>query len=60
LIRWYEREIDTMLAKLTAKSLPDLVAIARAPLEIRGYGPVKDAAIPRAKAEVERLWERLA
>jgi indolepyruvate ferredoxin oxidoreductase len=60
LIGWYEREIDTILAKLAAKKLPDLVAIARAPLEIRGYGPVKDAAIPRAKAEVERLWERLA
>jgi indolepyruvate ferredoxin oxidoreductase len=60
LIGWYEREIDLMLQKLDAKNLPDLVAIARAPLEIRGYGPVKDAAIPKAKAEVERLKERLA
>jgi indolepyruvate ferredoxin oxidoreductase len=60
LITWYEREIDAMLAKLNARNLPELVAIARAPLEIRGYGPVKDAAIPRAKAEVERLKERLA
>jgi indolepyruvate ferredoxin oxidoreductase len=60
LIRWYEREIDMVLAKLSARTLPDLVAIARAPLEIRGYGPVKEAAIPRAKAEVERLKERLA
>jgi len=25
-------------------------------MEIRGYGPVKDAAIPKAKAEVDRLW----
>jgi indolepyruvate ferredoxin oxidoreductase len=60
LISWYEQQIDAILAKLTAKNLPDLVAIARAPLEIRGYGPVKDAAIPKAKAEVERLRERLA
>ena len=60
LIGWYEQQIDTILAKLAAKDLPDLVAIARAPLDIRGYGPVKDAAIPKAKAEVERLWERLA
>jgi indolepyruvate ferredoxin oxidoreductase len=59
LISWYEQQIDAILAKLTAKNLPDLVAIARAPLEIRGYGPVKDAAIPKAKAEVERLRERL-
>jgi indolepyruvate ferredoxin oxidoreductase len=49
-----------MLAKLSTQNLPSLVAIARAPLEIRGYGPVKDAAIPKAKAEVERLKERLA
>jgi indolepyruvate ferredoxin oxidoreductase len=64
LIAWYEQQIDMILAKLNAKThpenLPDLVAIARAPLEIRGYGPVKDAAIPKAKAEVKRLWERLA
>jgi len=60
LIAWYEREIDLMLRKLDARNLPNLVAIARAPLDIRGYGPVKDAAIPKAKAEVERLKERLA
>jgi indolepyruvate ferredoxin oxidoreductase len=60
LIGWYERQTDAILAKLNARNLPDLVAIARAPLEIRGYGPVKDAAIPRAKAEVDRLWGSLA
>jgi indolepyruvate ferredoxin oxidoreductase len=31
----------------------------RAPLEIRGYCPVKEAAIPKAKAEVARLCEHL-
>jgi indolepyruvate ferredoxin oxidoreductase len=59
LIAWYEGLIDTMLARLTAQNLPDLVAIARAPLDIRGYGPVKDAAIPKVRAEVKRLKERL-
>jgi indolepyruvate ferredoxin oxidoreductase len=60
LIAWYEGQIDTMLDKLAPQTLPDLVAIARAPLEIRGYGPVKEAAIPKVKADVERLKARLA
>jgi indolepyruvate ferredoxin oxidoreductase len=60
LLGWYEREIATMMDRLDANNLPTLLAIARAPLEIRGYGPVKDAAIPKAKAEVERLWKSLA
>jgi indolepyruvate ferredoxin oxidoreductase len=60
LIHWYEQEIAAMLERLNAKNLADLVAIARAPLEIRGYGPVKDAAVPKAKAEVERLKQHLA
>jgi indolepyruvate ferredoxin oxidoreductase len=60
LIAWYERQIDTILDEITAARLPDLLAIARAPMDIRGYGPVKDAAIPKVKAEVARLSERLA
>jgi indolepyruvate ferredoxin oxidoreductase len=60
LIAWYERQIDTILDKITPDRLPDLVAIAKAPMDIRGYGPVKDAAIPKVKAEVAQLSERLA
>ncbi|MBR0937076.1 indolepyruvate ferredoxin oxidoreductase family protein [Bradyrhizobium jicamae] len=55
LISWYEALIETMLGKLDAARLPDLIAIAKAPMEIRGYGPVKDAAIEKTKAEVARL-----
>ena len=29
-------------------------------MDIRGYGPVKEAAIHTVKAEVERLWARIA
>ncbi|MCC2654275.1 MAG: pyruvate ferredoxin oxidoreductase [Microvirga sp.] len=29
-------------------------------MDIRGYGPVKEAAIHKVQAEVERLWARLA
>jgi indolepyruvate ferredoxin oxidoreductase len=59
LIAWYEGLIGRMLGKLGTARLPDLVAIARAPMEIRGYGPVKDAAIAKVKAEVERLLAEL-
>ena len=34
-------------------------ALAKAPMEIRGFGPVKEAAIRKARAEVERLSSRL-
>jgi indolepyruvate ferredoxin oxidoreductase len=54
LIGWYEGVIDRMLGQLDAAHLPDLVAIAKAPMEIRGYGPVKDTAIAKVKPEVER------
>jgi indolepyruvate ferredoxin oxidoreductase len=54
LIAWYEVLIDRMLGQLDAARLPDFVAIAKAPMEIRGYGPVKDTAIAKVKPEVER------
>jgi len=59
LIGWYEEQIDRILGRLDPQRLPDLLAIARAPMDIRGYGPVKEAAIHKAKAEVEGLWARL-
>ena len=60
LISWYEAQIDALLGKLGATHLPDLLKIARAPLEIRGYGPVKEAAIHKVRAEVAELTTRLA
>jgi indolepyruvate ferredoxin oxidoreductase len=59
LITWYEGVIERMRGSLDAAHLTDLIAIARAPLEIRGYGPVKDTAIARVKPEVERLLVEL-
>ncbi|MFC4174938.1 indolepyruvate ferredoxin oxidoreductase family protein [Microvirga sp. GCM10011540] len=60
LIAWYEKQIDMILDRLSADRLPDLVAIARAPMEIRGYGPVKEAAIQKVKSDVEQRVKRLA
>jgi indolepyruvate ferredoxin oxidoreductase len=60
LIGWYEEQIDTMLHSFDAKRLPELLAIARAPMDIRGYGPVKEAATRQVKSDVERLALRLS
>jgi indolepyruvate ferredoxin oxidoreductase len=59
LIAWYEGLIERMLGQLNAAHLPDLVTVAKAPMEIRGYGPVKDTAIAKVKPEVERLLTNL-
>jgi indolepyruvate ferredoxin oxidoreductase len=60
LIGWYEGVITQILDRLETADLPDLVAIAKAPMDIRGYGPVKDIAIAKVKPEVERLLAALA
>jgi indolepyruvate ferredoxin oxidoreductase len=60
LIGWYEGVIAQILDRLEAADLPDLVAIAKAPMDIRGYGPVRDMAIAKVKPEVERLLAALA
>jgi indolepyruvate ferredoxin oxidoreductase len=60
LITWYQALIEVMLTQLDAQRLADLVALAKAPMEIRGYGPVKEAAVHKVKGEVERLMAQLA
>jgi indolepyruvate ferredoxin oxidoreductase len=60
LIGWYEAQVEKILDRLDAARFADLLAIAKAPMDIRGYGPVKEAAIHKVQAEVERLWARLA
>jgi indolepyruvate ferredoxin oxidoreductase len=60
LIAWYEGQLDRILQNLDPQRFADLLAIAKAPMDIRGYGPVKEAAIHQVRSNVERLWERLA
>jgi indolepyruvate ferredoxin oxidoreductase len=55
LIGWYEGIIKTILARLGAETPADLLELAKAPMDIRGYGPVKDAAIEKVKARVTGL-----
>src|SRR5262249_34871914 len=60
LIAWYEALIDDLLPQLCTKPLASLVAIASLPGEIRGYGPVKDAAIAAAKSKALAMTQALA
>jgi indolepyruvate ferredoxin oxidoreductase len=55
LIGWYESLTDVMIARLREEQPQTLLALARAPLEIRGFGPVKEKAVKEVKAEVARL-----
>ncbi|WOI57176.1 indolepyruvate ferredoxin oxidoreductase family protein [Palleronia sp. LCG004] len=49
LIAEYERDLDTFLPKV-AENRAAILALARLPLEIRGFGPVKKANADRAAA----------
>ncbi|MEO3389064.1 indolepyruvate ferredoxin oxidoreductase family protein [Mesorhizobium sp. CAU 1741] len=53
LIDWYEKVIDMALERLSAQSHSELARLLSLPMQIRGYGPVKDQAALRVKAEVE-------
>jgi indolepyruvate ferredoxin oxidoreductase len=52
LIAWYEDLIATILARLGESGPQAQLALARAPMDIRGYGPVKVEAVKKVKANV--------
>ncbi|HEV2513157.1 indolepyruvate ferredoxin oxidoreductase family protein [Bosea sp. (in: a-proteobacteria)] len=54
LISWYETLIDELLTRLPSRGPDRLAAIAALPMDIRGYGPVKDAAVARVKDAAEQ------
>lgn len=56
----YEAEIERLLAELTPDRLPLAISIARLPLDVRGFGPVKAEARTRVAAERAALWARWA
>ena len=55
LIGWYEELIEIMIARLGEETRETLLAIAIAPMEIRGFGPVKESAVTRVKANVAKM-----
>ncbi len=56
----YERDLETILGRLSAERLEAAVALASVPSLVRGYGHVKAAAVKRAEAERTRLVERFS
>ncbi|WP_213769337.1 indolepyruvate ferredoxin oxidoreductase family protein [Bradyrhizobium sp. dw_78] len=55
LIGWYDQLVSELLPSLRADSLSALTAILSLPMEIRGFGPVKQTAIQAVKSKVESL-----
>src|SRR5262249_27858000 len=54
LIPWFEGVVDDVLTRLRREDLPQATRIMTLVMEIRGYGPVKEAAIRRVKAEISK------
>ncbi|SHK65923.1 indolepyruvate ferredoxin oxidoreductase [Bradyrhizobium lablabi] len=55
LIAWYESLLTELLPLLHAGTVAPLAEIAALPMEIRGYGPVKEAAVENVTAKVLSL-----
>jgi indolepyruvate ferredoxin oxidoreductase len=52
LIGWYEQLVAELLPRLNADNIQQLADIAALPMQIRGYGPVKEAAAEKVKQEI--------
>ena len=59
LVGEYEAVIDEIVGRLAPANHADAVEIAALPLEIRGFGHIKDANLARAKAKEAALLTRL-
>ena len=59
LIAWYEELVETLVARLGDVPPEKLAGIAALAMEIRGFGPVKDEAVARVKAEVGKRMAEL-
>ncbi|MDW4497326.1 indolepyruvate ferredoxin oxidoreductase family protein [Sulfitobacter sp. D35] len=55
LIGWFEEVLERLPRRLTELDDTGALRIAAAPLDIRGYGPVKEAAAEKVQAEVAEL-----
>ncbi len=56
----YEADLDLIGAALTPATRGDCLALARLPLAVRGFGPVRAVAMAAARAERDRLRAAIA
>lgn len=54
----YEAELDSLVADLRADNHELAVTLASLPLDVRGYGPVKEAQAKTVAARAKALWGR--
>jgi indolepyruvate ferredoxin oxidoreductase len=59
LIAWFETVVEQLVARLPEEDPQELAAIARMPMEMRGYGPVKEKAVLNVKADVAERLKRV-
>lgn len=55
LIGWYEDLLRRVPARVTPDTLDSMRAVLEAPMDIRGYGPVKEKAAEEVRARVDTL-----
>jgi indolepyruvate ferredoxin oxidoreductase len=55
----YEAEVEQLCAIASPGNIGTVLAIARLPQDVRGFGPVKAAARDKVLAERARLWGQL-
>jgi indolepyruvate ferredoxin oxidoreductase len=54
----FEADVDKLLRDLTPANRDVALAIARLPMDVRGFGPVKDAAREQVAKRAAALWKR--
>jgi indolepyruvate ferredoxin oxidoreductase len=59
LIDWYERLVAELMPWISPATIERLARIAAAPMDIRGYGPVKMEAVAKVQKETEDLLHLL-
>ncbi|MGE9007604.1 indolepyruvate ferredoxin oxidoreductase family protein [Leptospira interrogans] len=59
LIDWYERLVTDLTPWISPDTIERLAKIAAAPMDIRGYGPVKLEAVAKVQKETEGLFRLL-
>lgn len=60
LIEEFEGTIDALLPSLSAENVDEAIAIVKLYMEIRGYGPVKEEAAAKVRADIASKLEEYA
>ena len=55
LIKWFNGLISHCAADYSVSNREQWLQIMQAPMDIRGYGPVKDASVRQVRSKVEQL-----